>query len=200
MEEQIPDVVQAKRFELVDDHGTVRATLGFEVVTFESGSHKSTDMAPSLVLMDEGGEWVARIGLDYFDAPELWMRNSTRYASGEHRVSLKVDNDEASLVIQGQSPHLELQDRNAATRVKVELDGGDEHTEPRVTICDNQGRPRLEVALDEVVCEEAAEVGEGALRDFEVAFWNEYTPSVRMLDEHGNVIHEFSPEEEGSGC
>ena len=64
MEEQIPDVVRAKRFELVDDHGTVRATLGFEVVTFESGSHKSTDMAPSLVLMDEGGEWVARIGLD----------------------------------------------------------------------------------------------------------------------------------------
>ena len=28
MAEQIPDVVRAKRFELVDDHGTVRAELG----------------------------------------------------------------------------------------------------------------------------------------------------------------------------
>ena len=200
MAEQIPDVVRAKRFELVDDHGTVRAELGFEEVIFESAGHKSSDTAPSLALMDEVGEVVASIAPDYFDAPELMMRNSTRFSGGEHRVALKVESDEAGLVVQGIHPKLEMQDRNAATRVKVELCGGDEHTEPRITICDNQGRPRLEVALDEVVREEAAEVREGVLRDFEVAFWNEYTPSVRMLDEHGNVVCEFSPAEEGSGC
>ena len=190
----IPDVVRAKRFELTDDEGTVRATLGFEKVTPRFSD--SASMAPSLVLMDEGGERVASIGLDYFDAPELWMRNSTRYNGGEHKVALKVENDEASLVIQGQKPKLEIQDGNEATRFKVELRGGDQRTEPRVTISDNQGEPRMELALDEVEHQEVAVVGEGVLTDYEVGYWTTYAPRIRMLDGSGEVMAEFPTEEE----
>ena len=191
MAEQISDVIRAKRFELVGDDGTVRATLGFEKTSFEDHVNKM----PMLALMDEAGEVVTSISLDYFNHPRLFMRTSEYADDGMHQwhsVALEIDSDEARLVMQGAHPKVQLQDRNEITRVLVDLSGGDEGNEPNITVSDNQGKPRLEVALDEVVRGEAAEVG----GDFEVREWFEYTPRVRVLDVDGNVTFE-APEKEG---
>ena len=82
----------------------------------------------------------------------------------------------------GQGP---LDPRNEATRFQVELSGGDGHTEPCVTIRDNQGNRRVEVALDEVECGYASEVIPG---EYEVSQWVQHIPTVRMYDAEDNVI------------
>ena len=172
---------------------TAPSGLGFEEVSF----HESVAMVPRLALMDSAGSVLASASLNYFDEPRLEMRTLQHGSSGlpwsaDHSLVLEVDDRKAHLVTQGAHPRIELQDRNGVTRVLADLSGGDEGQEPNVTISDSRGRPRLEIALDEVERSIAAPVGD----DYETASWFEYSLKVRMLDVEGNVTWETPNEEE----
>ena len=65
----VPDVVQAKSFQVLDDDGNVRAELGCRVATHGDNS----DTGPMLELTDSEGHVRFSMSLDYFDRPRLVM-------------------------------------------------------------------------------------------------------------------------------
>ncbi len=66
MSEPVADVVRAKRFELVDSGGTVRATLAFE-----------QDGNPAVSLCDREGNVRAELCITSQGVPELRMRTES---------------------------------------------------------------------------------------------------------------------------
>ena len=174
---QVPDVVKAKSFQVLDDAGNVRAELGCRAMTFGDGS----DTEPILELKDSEGHVRFSMQLDYFDQPRLVMGDEE-----EHDDRFRVSMDSSG------KPRLEMRDgslvvRDAEDTIRLEagLGGGDEGDSPRMIMRDNSGRTRLEIELVEVELDQMlAKVGD----DYELSPWTlAYPPRLRMRDEEGSI-------------
>lgn len=174
---QVPDVVQAKSFQVLDDAGNVRAELGCRVMRFGNGF----DTEPILELKDSEGHVRFSMQLDYFDQPRLVMGDEK-----EHGDRFRVSMDSSG------KPRLEMRDgsivvRDAEDTIRLEagLGSGDEGDSPRLVMRDNAGRTRLEIELVEVELDQmVAKVGD----DYELSPWTfAYPPRLRMRDQEGSI-------------
>ena len=174
---QVPDVVRAKSFQVLDDSGNIRAELGSRVVKHRD----SSDTEPILELKDSVGNVRFSVSLDYFDQPRLVMadedEDDERFvvavdSDGETQLLIRDEGDSEPLELSGRS--LVVRDRDGTVRLQSGLDGGDEGDSPRLAMRDRAGRTRLEVELVEV----------------ELDGGREYVPLLRVRDEDENVVFE----------
>ena len=70
---QVPDVIQAKSIQVLDDDHNVRAELGCHVLRYED----SSDTQPMLELRDSEGRVQFSVSLNYLDQPRLVMQFMT---------------------------------------------------------------------------------------------------------------------------
>ena len=185
---QVPDVVQAKSFQVLDDEGTVRAELGCRLVKYGDRS----DTVPMLELKDLEGHVQFSVSLNYFDRPRLVMGDE---GEGDDRFSVSVESSgETRLMMrdEGRREDLEISNRNLVVRddegiirFQVGLSGGDEGDSPRMVMRDRVGRTRLEMELVEVELDRmVAQVGD----DYELSpLTFAFPPRLRMRDGQGNI-------------
>lgn len=191
---QIPDVVKAKSFQLVDDAGEVRAEFGIHTARHED----SLDTPPKLEFMDSGGQVRFEVSLDYFDRPHLVMRDledgndqlsaSLEIDSGEARLTMRDgDEDRIKMALQsgGSGPTLDMLDRDGILRLEAGLGGGDEGDSPRLALRDRAGRTRFEIELEEVELDRSvAQVGD----DYELSpLRYAFPPRLKMRDASGRI-------------
>ena len=185
---QVPDVIQAKSYQVLDDDGNVRAELGCRVV--KHGERSDTE--PILELKDSEGHVRFSVSLDYFDQPRLVMgdeeEDDDRFSvslesSGETRLVIRDEGDIEQLEVSGGS--LVMRDAEGIIRLQAGLGGGDEGDSPRLVMRDKAGRTRLEIELVEVELDQmAAQVGD----DYELSpLTFAVPPRLRMRDEEGNI-------------
>ncbi len=185
---QVPDVIQAKSFQVFDDEGNVRAELGYGHVSYGD----SSDAEPVLELKDSDGRVRFSASLDYFDQPRPVMGDAEE---GEYRFSVSVeDSGETRLVMRDQGANAQLEasggslvvrDAEGPIRLRAGLGGGDEGDNPRLIMRDRAGRIRLEIELTEVELDQVvAKVGD----DYELSPLSfAFPPTLRMLDQKGNI-------------
>ena len=183
---QVPDVIQAKSFQVLDDDGNVRAELGCRLV--EHGDRSDTE--PILELKDSMGHVRFSVSLNYFDDARLVMgdegEGDDRFSvsldsAGETQLVVRNEGDRGQLEVSGRS--LVMQDADGIVRLQAVLSGGDEGDSPYLVMRDRAGRARLEIELAEVELDRtAAQVGD----DYEVpplAF--DFPPRLKMRDKGG---------------
>ena len=185
----VPDVIQAKSFQVVDDDGDVRAELGCRVVRYRD----STDTEPVLELRDSKGHVRFSVSLDYFDQPRLVMGGEEEEQDDRFSVSVE-SSGETRLVMRDEGYREELEmssgsllmrDAEGTIRLQAELSGGDEGDSPRLVMRDRAGRPRFEIELVEVELDQmVAEVG----GDYELSpLTFAFPPRLRMRDKKGSI-------------
>ena len=185
---KIPDVVQAKSFQVLDDDGEVRAELCCRVVTYGD----SSDTEPVLELKDSRGHVRFSVSLDYFDQPRLVMgdedEDDDRFSvlvedSGETRLVMRDEGNAGQVEVSGGS--LVIRDAEETIRLEAGLGGGDEGDSPRIVMRDKAGRNRLEIELVEVELDQmAARVGD----DYELSpLTFAFPPRLRMRDKKGTI-------------
>ena len=129
----IPDVVQAKAFQLVDDSGKVRAELS-----------TTSDGDPSFVLLDEGGQIRLSATLNESQQPFLALFDQ----NGQGRFQVCLDElEQPQLCLYGKDGRLRLGD----SVVRVDPATMQEEKErPSVHMTDRYGRERIDLgALDQ---------------------------------------------------
>ena len=185
---QVPDVIQAKSFQVLDNAGNVRAELGCRLVRHEG----NYDTEPALELKDSEGHVRFSMSLDYFDQPRLFMGDEEEQ---DNRFSVSMDSSgETLLVMQHEesrellemtSGSLTIRDADGIIRLRAGLGGGDEGDSPRLAMLDKTGRTRFEIELIEVELDQmVAEVG----GDYELSpLTFALTPRLRMRDEEGSI-------------
>ena len=185
---QVPDVIQAKSLQVLDDDGNVRAELGCRVVRHGD----SSDTEPILELKDSEGRVQFSVSLNYFDQPRLVMGDEEE---GDDRFSVSLEGSgEPRLVMrdEGGTEQVEVSDRSLAihdsegtVRLEAGLGGGDEGDSPRLVMRDRAGRTRLEIELVEVELDQmVAQVGD----DYELSpLTYAFPPRLRMRDVEGNI-------------
>jgi hypothetical protein len=142
----VQDSVRARRFELVDDRGTVRAVLGTQN---ESG-------APGFLVSDSAGRPRLALHVSPDDVPAFDLLD----ASGTPRVHVALDGEGAPVatlfgpsdrpaqallgVTSDGSAHLRLVQPSGRTRLFLSLqpDGT-----PYLSLMDGEGQPKLSLAL-----------------------------------------------------
>jgi len=142
----VADSVRARRFELVDEHGTVRAVLGTQpgngapgFLVSDSGGrprlalHVSPDDTPAFDLLDASGAPRVHIALDEAGSPVLTLFGSPERPA---QALLTVAADGAA--------HLRLAQADGRTRLfcSMQPDGT-----PYVSLMDEEARPKLSLAL-----------------------------------------------------
>jgi hypothetical protein len=142
----VADNVRARRFELVDARGEVRAVLGTQadngapgfLVSDRAGRprlalHVSPDDAPAFDLLDATGAPRVHVALGDDGAPVLTLFGATEKPA---QALLTVSNEGAA--------HLRLAQADGHTRLFCSLqpDGT-----PYLSLMDGQGRPKLSCAL-----------------------------------------------------
>ena len=174
---KVPDVIQAKSFQVLDDAGDVRAELGCRIMRHGD----SSDTEPALEFKDSEGHVRFSVSLDYFDQPRLVMGDEEEQ---HDRFSVSMDSSgEPRLEMSDGS--LVVRDAEGTIRLQAGLGGGDEGDSPRLVMRDKTGRTRLEIELVEVELDQmVAEVG----GDYELSpLTFAYPPRLRMRDEEGNI-------------
>ena len=198
--ELIPDIIQARSFQLVDDEGNVRAELGCRLLK-HSGvvGGDSYETEPIMEMKDSNGQVRFSVSLDYFDQPRLVMRD-VEDDNDRFSVSLEMDEGAAQLVMRdsddidrlsvvahkgSSSPTLAMRDQNGIIRFEAGLFSGDEGDQPRLVMRDRRGRTRFEVELLEVELDQSvAKVGD----DYELSPLSYAFPArLKMRDEEGKA-------------
>ena len=185
---QVPDVVQSKSFQVLDDDGNVRAELGCRVVKHGD----SSDTEPVLELKDSVGHVRFSVSLDYFDQPRLVMEGEEEHderfivalgSNGETLLLMRDEGDVEPFEVSG--GNLIMRDAEGTVRLQAGLSGGDEGDSPRLVMRDKAGRTRLEIELVEVELDRmVAQVGD----DYELSpLTFAFPPRLRMRDEEGNI-------------
>ena len=146
----IPDVVQAKAFQLVDDCGRVRAELNSNdhgdpsFVLFDQDGRGRLLAAlyeseqPFLALFDLHGRVRFRATLDDFDQPQLWLYGKDgqlRLGAGVARVDPATSQEEE------ERASIWMTDRYG--RDRIDLGALDQDGRPRLRLNDESGRVRF---------------------------------------------------------
>jgi hypothetical protein len=116
----VPEVVGARRFQMVDEQGRVRADIGM------------VDDNPVLYAYDEEGEARLGLGLSMFGDPRLGLFNEK--------------GDPCAVLSLGTSgPSLNFMDGNGKPNAALEVWDGDS----RLDLCDAEGKPRVSLDTSE---------------------------------------------------
>lgn len=134
---RIPDVIEARSFQMVDDEGNVRAELRCRTMerqgTVSNIPDKETQ--PVLELRDSLGDVRFSVSLGYFDQPLLEM-GDVDFADGldgdpQGSMGLMVGNGGVGLV---------MRDANGVERVRVVVPSQGTR-QASLTLLDNEGQP-----------------------------------------------------------
>ena len=178
-EGQVPEVIQAKAFQVVDDDGNLRAELGFRVARYND----HVDNEPTLEFRDAEGYVLLSVGLNYFDRPRLFMGDNGSVVGDETADGLRIW--DARQQIEVSEGRLVVRDAEGVIRLQVGLGSGDEGDSPRLLMRDRAGRTRLEIELVEVEGERMVSKVDD---DYELSplVWSDL-PRLKMRDEEGNI-------------
>ena len=162
------DNVRARRFELVDESGTVRAILGTQpehgapgfLVSDGQGRpriaiHVTPDDSPSLDLLDPSGTPRLHVGLDAAGAPSVTLFGGAPRAAqalfsvteeGSALLRLAQPDGKTRLFCSIQpdgTPYLSLMDRDGQPKLSLALPSGN----PALLMLDRGGKPRAVVSV-----------------------------------------------------
>ena len=134
----VPEVIRAQRFEVVDAEGKVRAVLALDRVLLWTGPSRPPDGA-LLALYDDQGKRRAEISLFPSGQPRLMLSDAQGKMRAELALSefLAVLDDQDKLRAEAALSRLTLRDGQGKTRAKLAVSPGGR---PNLRLSDENGK------------------------------------------------------------